>query len=200
MRRFCVVLLALAGLTISAPAVQAACPGVAFFAIGGTGDPKSVRVPGVYGWVHRVGYPAQVERGDYSREVARRNLDREARAMRARCPGTHISVRAVSLGASAASLATDRWIGTYLANNTDAVFYGDPRAPRVGRFSGIEAAGLPNIPGVYTFRGARRTAWWISTVCHRGRDIICWAPRPIHSDLNAAYAGLQGYLGSGHWY
>lgn len=184
--------------TIPAQA-QAACPGTAFFAVGGTGDPNSVRVPGVYGWVHRVGYPAQVERGDYSREVARKNLDRAARSLRARCPGTHISVRALSLGASAASLATDRWIGTYLAVNTDAVFYGNPRR-RGGSEAGIEAAGLPNVPGAYTWRGMRRAAWWQSDVCHRGRDIICSTTRPWNRNLNYNWAGIVGYFSNGHAY
>lgn len=209
MRRFALCLLVsivtfvavFAALAFGPSARAAGCPGVAYFAVGGTGDPYSTHVPGIPrgAWVHRVGYPADVLQGDWSRHLAATRLDRAAWDMRHRCPGTHISVRAHSLGASAASLSTDGWIGTALARNTDVRLYGDPRRPGTRGEGGIETVGLPHLPG-YTMRGPHRWAPWIVDVCHVGNDIICSSPRPFASNPMLAATGIGGYFGSGHTY
>lgn len=177
------------------------CPNVAWFAVGGNGDPGSARVPGVPGgvWLSRIQYPADVFRGDWSRDIARDSLNRQAHDLRAVCPGSRLEIRSYSLGASAASLATDWWITDGRMNyNINAVFYGNPRQPG-GAFGGIETTGAPLLPG-YTPRGPMRLAWWTRNVCHPGQDIICSAPRPIHSNLGWAWTATLGYLGQGHWY
>lgn len=212
MQRICRVLVftcLLASVYVIPSSTAAACPAVAYLAVGPTGDPASTHVPGIPHGAYRINirYPAQVERGDHSRAVAstaltHTALTHTARTLRARCPNVHLSIRAASLGASAASLATDGWIGTNLGWNTDAIYYGNPRNPGNGRFAGIEAAGLPHIPGVYTWRGRHRTAWWIRNVCHTRPqpDGICWTPRPWNSNLQAAWNGILGYTGSAHRY
>lgn len=205
MRRFA-ILCVLTGLAFSgcmgmSPAHAAGCPGTAWLAVGGTGDPGSTGVPGIPrgAWTIRIIYPADILRGDYSRHIAASKLDREAWAMRTRCPATHIAVRAHSLGASAASLSTDGWIGTRLAYNTDAVLFGNPRRPGTRHEGGLETVGLPNLPG-YRMRGAHRPAWWITDICHVGNDIICSAPRPWTANPASAVGGIAGYLSTGHHY
>lgn len=185
----------------SSPAHAGGCPGVAWYAIGGNGDPGSARVPGIPGgvWLSRIQYPADVFRGDWSRDIARDELNRQAHDMRRSCPSTRIEVRSYSLGASATSLATDWWVSDARMNyNIRAIFYGNPRKPG-GAVGGIETTGAPLLPG-YTPRGPQRLAWWIENRCNEGRDIICSAPRPLHSNLGWAFGATQGYLGTGHWY
>lgn len=187
------------GLAFAAPALAGGCPKTTYISIGGTGDPGSVFTPGIPRGVNRINitYPADVWQGDYSRHVAATKLDRTARQLRASCPGMHLSIRAFSLGASAASLSTDGWIGTPLSRNTDAVLYGNPRKPG-SAFGGIETVGLPNLPN-YTWRGPHRQAWWIRNVCHGG-DGVCRSPRPLHANLGAAWNGLYGYATTAHRY
>lgn len=180
------------------------CPPVAYFAVGGNTDPGSRYVPHVpAGYRVNITYPADVMQGDRSRSVAFGKLDAEGRAMRAHCPGTRIGVYAYSLGASAASRVVDFWqTDGRMSPNTFAVFYGNPRHP-VGRdgWGGVEAAGLPNIPGVYAWWGARRSGPIpVTDVCHPRQDFVCSTPSPIHRDLAGAWGSLQGYLGTGHQY
>lgn len=196
------------GITLVGQPAQAqtgTCPPVAYFAIGGNGDPDSVNVPGIPAGAHRVNitYPANVFRGDYSRNVAIDKLDREARALRSRCPDTRIEVVGYSLGASAGSILVDRWQNDPVMNqNTAATFYGNPRQP-IGPdgWGGIETVGLPHIRGVYTWHGAHQSGPIpVRDVCNPQRDIICSAPAPIHKDLRGAWDALQGYLTGDHLY
>lgn len=187
-----------------ASAQASECPQVTYFAIGGNGDPESVEVPGIPGDAHRVNitYPADVFRGDYSRQVAIDKLDREARALRANCPGTRIEVVGYSLGASAGSILVDRWQSDpAMSHNTAATFYGNPRQPVVDGWGGIESLGLPNIPFVYTWHGPHKTGPIpVRNVCNPQRDIICSAPTPDRKDIRGALGSLQGYLTGDHLY
>ncbi|AKC03028.1 serine hydrolase [Gordonia phage Gsput1] len=198
-------LLAFTGVTIGVGAASASgCPSIAYFAVGGNGDPGSRYVPHVPGgWRMNITYPADVSRGDVSRNEAVRKLDREGRAMRIACPATRIGVYAYSLGASAASRVVDYWQSNgAMSRNTFAVFYGNPRHP-VGRdgWGGIEAVGLPSIPGVYSWWGARRGGPIpVTDVCNARRDFVCSSPAPLHRDLPGAWGALDGYLGTGHTY
>ncbi|AMS02705.1 serine hydrolase [Gordonia phage Yvonnetastic] len=181
---------------------RAACPGAAYFAVGGNGDNRSANVPGIPAgaWVHRVGYPADVLQGDNARRVAMSNLNRAARDLRRACPGARIKVRAYSLGASAASRAVDFWqTEPYMARNTDATYYGNPRRQNHRGYGGIEL-GLPNL-GFYTMWGARHNGPIpILDVCRLGQDAICDSSIPHLRDPGHALRAWQGYFGRGHWY
>lgn len=191
--------------TATATATADECPTVAYFAVGGTGDTGSRGVPHVpAGWRMNIEYPANVLKGDHSRNVAREKLNREARAMRATCPGTRIEVFGYSLGASAGSLVVDDWQADPVMNqNTAATFYGNPRHP-VGPdgWGGIEAARLPNIPfGVYTWHGARRSGPIpVTDICNWREDFTCSSPTPLIRDLIGAWGALDGYLNGRHAY
>ncbi|AXQ51841.1 lysin B [Gordonia phage Catfish] len=197
-------LASLVGITGTGTAHAGGCPAVANFAVGGNGDPGSVHVPRVpAGWRMNITYPADVMRGDHSRAVARDKLSREGRHMRAVCPRTHIRVVAYSLGASAASVVVDYWQADPRMNrNTSAIFVGNPRHP-VGAdgWGGVEAAALPNIPGVYQWHGARRYGPIpVSEVCNPRRDFVCSSPTPLYRDLIGAWNALYGYLTGDHLY
>ncbi|ANA86645.1 serine hydrolase [Gordonia phage Lozinak] len=178
------------------------CPSVQRYAVGGNADPTSSRVRAPYPRVN-IAYPANVFAGDYSRDVAMAKLSDYARTTRALCPDTAIEVYGFSLGASVASAVVDHWQADPVMNrNTTAVYYGNPRRPvdYRGR-GGIEAVGLPNIPGIYTFWGQRGTGPIpIVEVCNLAWDIICDAPVPLHRDLPASWQALWGYLTTGHRY
>lgn len=194
------------GMAVGGPgqAVAGGCPTVANYAVGGNGDPTSTHVPRVpAGWRMNITYPADVFQGDYSRQVVRDKLTREARAMRASCPSTHIRVVAYSLGAAGASQAVDAWqTSAVLSSNTSAVFVGNPRHPRgADGWGGIELAGLPNIPGIYTWTGVRRGGPIpVTEICNARKDIICSSPLPLHRDLIGAWNALYGYATGDHLY
>lgn len=197
-----IITVSLVGFMPAPEAHAGGCPPVQRYMVGGNGDPASAHVPHVPGnYRVRITYPADVFRGDYSRSVAGNKLDRAARAYRANCPGGRIEVHAYSLGSSAASLIVDRWQSQpRMARNTAAYYWGNPRQRRSGGFAGIEASGLPNVGGIYTWRGSYRLGPIpIRSTCHRN-DIICHAPRPIHSNLGAAWNGLVGYATTAHRY
>ncbi|QLF84938.1 serine hydrolase [Gordonia phage Epsocamisio] len=189
----------------AAPAQSGGCPAVAHYAIGGYQDTDSNNVPNVpAGWRMNIHYPADVLRADYSRKVAGDKLEKEARHMRATCPGTRIGIYGYSLGASAGSLVVDRWqTQPYMAQNTYAVFFGNPRH-QVGPdgWGGIEAAGLPHLPGgVYTWYGPRKSGPIpVTDFCTPRRDFVCSSPVPLHKDLIGAFKSLEGYWTGGHAY
>lgn len=201
MKLFMALLVFATGIIITAPqAAASGCPSTATYVVGGYGDPHSVKVPGVgAGWVSRVHYPADVFQGDYSRQVVVDVLDRRARNMRDFCANTHIRVVAFSLGASAASLVTDRWVGTPMGVNVSALFFGNPRKPARNGWGGIETVGLPHL-GFYHWRGPHREAPWIRNVCNERRDLVCSAPRPLTSDPVGALKAFVGYASGGHQY
>ncbi|ANA85553.1 serine hydrolase [Gordonia phage Splinter] len=213
MRRYSTILagvlagvLALSGFSFAAagPAMAGGCPSFATFAVGGTGDPESTHTPRVpVGWRENIAYPADVFQGDKSRKIARDKLSRAARHMRAVCPATHIHVVGYSLGASAASVVVDHWQSDpVMSRRTSATFVGNPRRP-IGPtgWGGIETAGLPHIPGVYTWSGARRGGPIpVVEVCNEGRDVICSVPVPMHRNLVGAWESLYGYLTGDHLY
>ncbi|QDK02664.1 serine hydrolase [Gordonia phage Phendrix] len=192
------------GLTL-VPAGQAhaaPCQPVQRYAVGGNGDTASANVPGNRANRMNITYRADVFQGNASRVEARNKLDREAHALRARCPGTRIEVYAYSLGASAATGATDWWQTDPRMNyNIHVYLYGNPRRPlsRNG-YGGIEAAGLPHLP-FYTWWGPMKMGRIpVTDRCNLGRDIVCDSPSPIHKNLGHAGAALNGYLNQGHWY
>ncbi|AXQ65125.1 serine hydrolase [Gordonia phage Schmidt] len=201
-----VILAAVAVLTgvAAAPARAGGCPSVAYFAIGGNGDPKSVGVPHVpAGWRMNIEYPADVFQGDRSRQIAGDKLDAEAKKLRLACRDTRIGVYGYSLGASAGSIVVDRWqTDTLMNRDTFAVFYGNPRHP-IGDdgWGGIEVAGLPHIPFIYRWHGARLSGPIpVEEHCNWRRDVICSAPLPLHSNLIGAWKALEGYLTGDHLY
>lgn len=180
------------------------CPGVTYYALGGNGDPGSVNVPGVpLGHRVNIEYPANVLKGDESRQIAVDKLNEQARSYRMTCPEDRIEVIGYSLGASAGSLAVDEWQNDPVMNqNTAAKFYGNPRKPvNAEGWGGIETVGLPNLKGVYTWRGAREEGpIRVTEICNEERDITCSAPAPLHRNLIGAWGAFQGYLTGDHLY
>lgn len=180
------------------------CPDVAYFAIGGNGDPKSVKVPYVpAGYRVNIEYPADVLRGDESRRIAIEKLNYQARNFRTMCSDARIEVIGYSLGASAGSIAVDEWqLDPVMNKNVIATFYGNPRQPiGPGGWGGIETVGLPNIPFIYTWRGPTKTGpIVVNNICNEKRDFVCSTPAPIHKDLVGALGALQGYLTGDHLY
>lgn len=173
------------------------------YAVGGYGDPQSIHVPHVPDPHTNIHYPADVLQGDRSRQIADTQLDTLAHQLRTQCPATSIGVYGYSLGASAASLTVDRWqTDPTINHNTQATFYGNPRQPTGSDgWGGIETVGLPNIPGIYTWRGPHTTGPIpIDDVCHQRQDIICSAPTPLQRDPVGAIQAAIGYLTGGHNY
>ncbi|QBP33341.1 serine hydrolase [Gordonia phage BrutonGaster] len=198
-----VVILTSCGINLAqaGDSVAGGCPTVQRYAIGGTGDPTSTQFHNPPYPRVNIQYPADVYRGDHSRRVAMYNLETEARIVRNHCPNTRIEVYGYSLGASAASLVIDRWQTDPVMNrNVRAYYYGNPRRPiDASGYGGIEAAGLPSIPGVYTWRGQRITGPIpVREFC--GMDIICSSSAPIHRDLVHSWRALIGYLTTEHRY
>ncbi|ANA86466.1 serine hydrolase [Gordonia phage OneUp] len=199
-----IVILTSCGINIAqaGDSVAGGCPTVQRYAIGGTGDPTSSKFPNAPYPRVNIAYPADVYRGDHSRQVAMYSLETEARIFRNHCPRTKIEVYGYSLGASAASLVIDRWQrDPVMSRNVRAYYYGNPRRRPAGGYGGIETVGLPHVPNTYTWRGARHLGPIPTTdICRFGRDIICSSPIPIHRDLAHAWNALHGYLTGDHGY
>lgn len=192
----------LAAVITAPPAHAGGCPNVARYTVGGNGDPGSTHVPRVPWPYTPITYSANVFQGDGARIEARNKLDRVAHQMRAACPGTRIEVWAYSLGASAASATVDWWqTDRRMNHNTIAYFYGDPRRPNHGGYGGIEASGIGNIPGVYTWWGPHRYGVIpVIDICHP-TDGVCNVSIPWNRNLNADWAGFWGYAtGGAHLY
>ncbi|MFC3243860.1 cutinase family protein [Gordonia humi] len=134
-----------------------------------------------------VGGDDSVARGEHA-------LDTAARAFRAECPGSHITVVGHSQGALVAGNVRDDWSDDPLMrDDVDVVLVSDPRAAD-GAMSQLPSV----IPG-FTHTGPRPASPIpTSSVCH-DNDAICNVGNPIHDPGHAVDAAI-GYVIGAHEY
>lgn len=191
---------ALIPIAATAPARADGCPSTMTFAVGGVGNGTSTNVPGVgRGPVTRVHYsgslaPVGTVGGDRSVTQGEHALDTAARAFRARCPQSHITVVGHSMGALVAGNVRDSWSNDpTMRRDTNVVLVSDPRAPR-GAMSMLPSV----IPG-FTHTGPRPASPIpTSSVC-KANDAICALGNPF-TDPGHAIAATVGYFTGAHGY
>lgn len=187
---------------VQAEAHAGGCPSVQFFAVGGTGDGTSARVPGIPkgASVTRIHYSASIAPvgnvgGDVSRREGERRLDAAARSFRASCPDSKIVVQGSSMGALVAGNVRDKWQhDPKMRRNSKFVLVSDPRAKQ-GIMSHIPSV----VPGL-TMQGPRpKSTIPTSQVCRSASDGICGIGNPLKNPGHALNAAI-GYFGGEHGY
>lgn len=174
------------------------CENVKHFAVGGVGDPTSSHVPGAPANAERIEYSASIfpvgsVPGEQSKLEAQRKLDRRARAYRAACPNSHITVHGYSLGALAAGDTRDSWNRDSRMNkNVNFVLVADGRAK-----NGAMVHAPAGLLG-FTKTGPRpKSVIPTSSTC-RTNDAVCNLG-PITNFPHFVNA-IAGYLGGDHLY
>lgn len=182
-------------------AYAAPCPSVMHYAVGGVGAPNGQGIPTPRGEARtNIHYSASLAPvgnigGDQSVREGERELNRQARAFRQRCPNSRIEVTGASMGAVVAGNVRDQWNNDpTMRGNTKFVLISDPRA-RNGAMSQLPSF----IPG-FTHAGPRPPSQIATSYVCRDNDFICNAGSILQNPGHAVNAAIGYAVGGAHGY